>query len=687
MRRLFALFIVAVLLGAVARAQDPVLQLDAPVGGLTFYTTRDTVIEIRWSGVDDTVAVQLDYTTDNGRRWSVIEDSAKGLRYDWNTRALMPATTYRVRVSQLRPPGLADQVIYSGHNSDVADAWWNPENTRVVSVAGEAHVWDASTSSATPILNLPTGRAQYSCVRWSADSTLIATGADDFFVRVTDVAAVSNLVSLDQGDAVRKVEMDPTGSWLFMQAENNRLQIHRLRPNITPGATLFIGSPVLDFALNSDGSRVAVCSENDARVYSRLGGLPVTFRAHTGGVVSAAFSPDGTRVCSIGGDLSIRMWSSTSGIEIWNATEPREGLLSVAFSPDGNLVAVGMADSSIAIFRADSGILVRKIAAYSGPVRMVQFSADGALVAGASDDNFARVHDVATGETKISFQHGDNVRIARWSKAGDRLLTSSRDGTARVWQVLPIVLQSDTTDPFTIAPPPPAFVRFVATGDTLNIEESTTISIRTDNAQFLGLAEIDSVRLRLSYDPTILFRTGATVPLSVIDDVVGGRSIQYLVCTLPFDSVSKELFTITFQATLGQDSLTQITFDRIEQISKGAGARIEKFSEPILIRGICRVGDGPRLYNPNGAALTIVSRPLADGVALDCTLGESTLATVSVYDVRGKLILQDRSTPDEERSRRIRRVVPSHLLSGVGLVTLTTATQSVSTVIIEGAQP
>ncbi|MEY3385244.1 MAG: hypothetical protein RIR53_55 [Bacteroidota bacterium] len=670
-----------------AQAQDTVLTLVAPKAGITFYTTRDTIIDIRWTGIDDTVAVQLDFTTDGGRKWTMIEDSAKGLTYAWNVKNISPASTYQVRVSQLRPPGVQDQVKYTGHTSEVVDAWWNPANTRVVSVADRAHIWDASQSSSLPLVSLPTGRAQYTSVRWSGDSSLIAAGSDDGRVQIVDVATTTNLSTLDLVDPVGKIEMDPTGSWLFTKIDGSRLPIHRLKPAIQPGSTLFIGSIVLDIAINADGSRVVVCADNDARVYSRQGGLPATFRGHSGGVLGAAFSPDGSRVCSIGGDLSVRMWNSASGVEIWNASDGREGVRSVAFSPDGSLVAVGYADSSIKVFRADSGIVVRKFGDFSDDVRMVQFSPDGTLLAGASDDNFARVYDVTSGELKGAFQHDDNVRVARWSNDGDRLLTSSNDGTARIWQVRSIVLQSDTTGQFTIAPPPPASVRFVASGDTLEIEQTTTLTVRSTNPQFLALAEIDSVRIRLLYDPSMLFRTSSSVPMEVIDDVKGGRSIQYLICTVPLDTVEKELFTVSFQATLGQDSVTSLSFDLIDQIGNGPGARIDTFSEPILVRGICRIGDGPRLYNPIGSPLSIISRPHPDGVLLDCVLGESATATVIVYDVRGELLWKDRTTADEERSRRLLRIVPRHVLTGMGLVTLSTPTQQTSAVIMEGNQP
>ncbi|MFM8770712.1 MAG: WD40 repeat domain-containing protein [Candidatus Kapaibacterium sp.] len=463
-------------------------------------------------------------------------------------------------------------------------------------------------------------------------------------------------------------------------------------PNTTIRATHNAGSSLLDMAINGDGTRV-VLSADEARIHTRAIGLPLAFRRHLNGAIAAAFSPDGSRVCSIGGDASIRLWIASTGVEIWNAADSRQGVRSLAFSPDGSMIAVGMSDSTVTVWNAADGTLLSTFGRYGGAVRMVSFSPDGTLIAAASDDCFARVHDVAKQTTIAAFQHGKAVRVVRWSNAGDRLLTTSNDATARVWQVTPIVLQSDTSDRFSIAPPPPAFVRFVASGDTLNIKETTTITIRTEGSQFLGLADIDSVKLKLGYNSSILFRTTSSVPFtSILDanvpDTSGiNRSVQYLVCTVPLDSVDKELFTITFQATLGQDSITRVSFESIDQIGKGPGTRIDKRSDPILIRGICRLGDGPRLYNSLGGPLTITARPLQGGVRIICELAESAPATLNVYDLRGRLIWSDRTNGSEEAARRMERVIPSSVLSGIALATVSTSLQTVSTVVMEGGNP
>ena len=689
--RFLVLSALMVLAAAASQAQDTLLTLAAPSGGVTYYTSRDTIVSIRWTGVADTIAVRLEFSPDDGNNWTTIEDSAKGLQYEWNIKGLAPSTLYRVRVVQLRPPGANDNVIYSGHSSPVADAYWSPDNERVVSVAGEAHVWSSRVSANVPLVAVTTGRAAYYGVRWVSNPERIITCSDDNTVKSLDVQTNSVMYTFTHPDVVTKIELDPTGLWLFTKCDDNRTRVYQF-PSTVPQAVHNAGSTMDDMVVNGDGTRVVLCA-GEARVYGRRTGLPNTFNKHAVGALSAAFSPDGTKICSIGGDATIRLWNQSTAVEEWNVSDTnREGVRCVAFSPDGKTVAVGMSDSTITIWDAETGARKGTLSGYGGAVRMVAYSPDGAMIAGASDDRFARIHDATSYSLISSYQHGNDVNVVRWSYRGDRLLTTSRDGTARVWQVLPVILQADTSQRFTIAPPPPSFVRFTASGDTLDIGESTTINFRTEGAQFLGLADIDSVELRISYDASALrwvsssIQPSERIPDEIIDNTGVRRLREAVFFRIPLDTVDSDLFTITLQATLGQDSITAMTYDRITQIGTGPGTRVDKRSEPILIRGICRVGEGPRLFNPFGEPLTVRGIVLPSGIRIEGTLSETAPASLELYDIGGRLVWSDCTTRTEESQRSYQRTIPESLLSGVGVLVVRTERQQCSTMVSEGAR-
>jgi serine/threonine protein kinase/WD40 repeat protein len=71
---------------------------------------------------------------------------------------------------------------------------------------------------------------------------------------------------------------------------------------------------------------------------------------------------------------------------------------------------------------------------HDGPVRSVRFSPRGDRLVSASDDGTARVWDAATGQPiGVPLRHAGAVRFAEFDDAGSRVLTQCDDGTARVW--------------------------------------------------------------------------------------------------------------------------------------------------------------------------------------------------------------------------------------------------------------
>ena len=110
-----------------------------------------------------------------------------------------------------------------------------------------------------------------------------------------------------------------------------------------------------------DGTRVVTASsDNTARLWDAATGKALASLAgHTGGVNSAAFSPDGTRVdAPASDDSSARLWDATSGKELAVLARPRVGgHLRAAFSSDGTrvLTADGNTVKISARFFLDAG--------------------------------------------------------------------------------------------------------------------------------------------------------------------------------------------------------------------------------------------------------------------------------------------------------------------------------------------
>jgi WD40 repeat protein/serine/threonine protein kinase len=82
--------------------------------------------------------------------------------------------------------------------------------------------------------------------------------------------------------------------------------------------------------------------------------------------------------------------------------------------------------------RADRSLV--QFRGHTGLVWSAAFSPDGSRVVTASRDNTARVWDATTGATVAELKgHTGEVRSAAFSPDGSRVVTASRDNTARVW--------------------------------------------------------------------------------------------------------------------------------------------------------------------------------------------------------------------------------------------------------------
>ncbi len=73
---------------------------------------------------------------------------------------------------------------------------------------------------------------------------------------------------------------------------------------------------------------------------------------------------------------------------------------------------------------------------HSGHVRHASFNSSGDRIVTASDDGVARIWNAdGSGEPIVLQGHERGVVSAMFTPAGDRVVTTSVDGTARVWRV------------------------------------------------------------------------------------------------------------------------------------------------------------------------------------------------------------------------------------------------------------
>ncbi len=125
--------------------------------------------------------------------------------------------------------------------------------------------------------------------------------------------------------------------------------------------------------------------------------LPAPVGGHTRGIVAVAFSPDGSRLVSTGGDLQARLWEVASGRELRTLSHAANGAL--AYRPDGKVVATAsQTEDAIKLWDPQTGALVATLElgdVEQKPIAL-SWSADGArLAAAAPEDDWIATLTVA----------------------------------------------------------------------------------------------------------------------------------------------------------------------------------------------------------------------------------------------------------------------------------------------------
>ncbi len=177
----------------------------------------------------------------------------------------------------------------------------------------------------------------------------------------------------------------------------------------------------------------------------------LTLEGHTAYVVSASFSPDGTRIVTGSFDNTARVWDARSGAEVLSL-KGHADISSVSFSPDGTRIVTGSEDGTARVWDARRGAEVLSLKGHTRAVWSASFSPDGTRIVTGSVDNTARVWDARSGAEVLSLKgHTNEVSSASFSPDGTRIVTGSWDGTARVWDARPL---NREFLPRELAPPP-----------------------------------------------------------------------------------------------------------------------------------------------------------------------------------------------------------------------------------------
>ncbi len=317
---------------------------------------------------------------------------------------VVPQAEDALHQSFLNPPLLAALPVSGESGSPVGDLAFSPDGASILTTStdGQTQVWDANDHRLRFALARGTAGGW---AAWSPDSRRIAAPDANDQPRIYDATTGQERVALAGGDnTVQSVIWSPDGTRILAVGGE--------------GAT-----KIWDAA--SGREQVSIPDLNGVRQSADGGVVP------TDAPVSAAWSPDGTRIALIRADGIARIWDATTGQERFAL----DGLMtSVAWSPDGQSILTGGEDGTARIWDAAGGGQRTVLQGHTGLVTRAVWSPDGRRIVTTSTDRTAKIWDVGSSQLPVTLTgHIDSVTDAAWSPDGRAVLTASEDQTARVW--------------------------------------------------------------------------------------------------------------------------------------------------------------------------------------------------------------------------------------------------------------
>lgn len=358
------------------------------------------------------------------------------------------------------------------HSADVLAVAWDTGEHRWVSVGA-----DGSVAAGWPVRRPPSADTPLAAAALLAGSRLgVAISENTGRIHVFSVDDPQDTRRLAGTDlALTGVCLASAGELLVTCGDDGALHAWDARAQalttVRPA-----GRPVTALCGSPDGTQIAACDADGRLTLYGVAGREVTPRwtqRCPDPVAAAAFSPDGSRLVTVGD--TVRIWNTgeagagkpppegtrratavcydsagrrlaTGGpngvVTVWSGDTPplvltghKGAVHAVAFGPgDGQLVMAGSA-ATIRIWDLSRRAESRRIAlAHHGTVLAVS-PADGTLAVGCADGTIWLLDPPDWNSHQVLAGHVHSISSLSFSADGRRLATASRDGTARRWDL------------------------------------------------------------------------------------------------------------------------------------------------------------------------------------------------------------------------------------------------------------
>jgi len=158
-----------------------------------------------------------------------------------------------------------------------------------------------------------------------------------------------------------------------------------------------------------------------------------------------AWSPVDTRLAVATFRAGVSVWDVATGVCV-RALPHLRAVTAVRWSPEGRHLVAGLDSGEILVLDAVEGTELGRQAAHGRDVSQVAVSPDGERLASSSHDGTVRVSRVRDLSSIVSISHFPGASVIAWAPGGGSIATGSGDSHVRVWDPSTGYLQGELAD-------------------------------------------------------------------------------------------------------------------------------------------------------------------------------------------------------------------------------------------------
>jgi len=394
------------------------------------------------------------------------------------------------------------------HGSPITGVAFSPNNNQVYTV-GEDGLWKSWQFPVPAPRQLPAHADAITSMVLSVDGNSTLTGGADKSVKLASVAN-GQLIRDFAGAtaAITSVAQWPNGAAVAAGTTDGKVFLWTVDGKPAGTLNAHVGA-VTGIAVNANGSGFVTVGADGAL---RSWAYPIIASKtipHPDRVVGTALSADGKRLITAGADKIVRTWAFPAGTAERQFTGHGGAVSGAAITPDNTTVLSAGADETVRVWNAANGMQIASFAGHAGPIHTLAIAPNGQFAATGGEDGLIKVWALPATAPK-QFAHPEAVTAFATSPDGNRVLTTSTDKQARIWNLS----QPAAERTYALGQPVTA-VAFAADNATIALATADkSLSIRNGDKEVKKLALPAEAR-SLTFAPN-----GATVIAGLADNSI-----------------------------------------------------------------------------------------------------------------------------------------------------------------------